>query len=334
MHLWRYLPILIILGLATYLLLPEITTLEHSWAVVQRLSLWAVIVAVIAETISWLGNGLVLYAILRINHQKLPVWKGALIAVATLSISLVAGGAVGLAAMIGWIHRENGDGNTAFLASTLPAFLNTGVLVGVSLIGTIYLLFVRVLTKAQLIEFSIVLLLLGTLTAIVMIALSSLNLAIGIAVWLERHWASLMRKPSDPEKITAMVQQFFMALKSLGNGKWLYPLVGAIVNVGFDMLALFFLFIAAGRTISAGSLFAGYGLPLVLGKMAFVFPGGVGVVEGSMVALFDKLHVLNTTSAVVILGYRLFSFWLPTLLGFAAAAYLSGKLFSLKKKKG
>ena len=44
-----------------------------------------------------------------------------------------------------------------------------------------------------------------------------------------------------------------------------------------------------------------------------------------MVALYDSLKVPDEISVVVILGYRLLSFWLPTLLGFAAAAYLGGK---------
>jgi len=90
-HFWRYLPILIILGLAVYILLPQITTLEQSWAVVENMTWWAVVLAFMAETISWLGNGLVLHSILHVNHQKLSIGKGALIAIATLSISLVAG---------------------------------------------------------------------------------------------------------------------------------------------------------------------------------------------------------------------------------------------------
>ena len=59
--------------------------------------------------------------------------------------------------------------------------------------------------------------------------------------------------------------------------------------------------------------------------LAFMFPGGVGVIEGSMAEMYDSLQVPNGVSVVVILGYRLLSFWLPSLLGFAAAAYLSRK---------
>ena len=64
-----------------------------------------------------------------------------------------------------------------------------------------------------------------------------------------------------------------------------------------------------------------------------MFPGGIGVVEGGMVAMYDSLQVPNGVSVVVILGYRLLSFWLPSLLGFGAAAYLSKKSSGAKESK-
>lgn len=53
---------------------------------------------------------------------------------------------------------------------------------------------------------------------------------------------------------------------------------------------------------------AGYGLPLLLGKIAFVMPNGLGVPD--------------PITVVVVLGYRLISFWIPSLSGFPIAIYL------------
>jgi len=331
---WRYLPILIILGLAAFLLLPQIATLQHSWSVVQSMTLWAVALAAVSQVLSYLGGGFMLHAILDNEQQKLSMWKGALITMAAFSVGLVAGGWVGsAAATYGWIHRENHDGNTAALAGTLPALLNNAVLVGVSLIGILYLLVVHDLSKLQLIEFGVVLLVLGLTAAGGVVALRFPETATRLAVWLSGRWAAIRHKPFEPENTIASVRQFVVAWESLRNGKWVRPMLGAIANIGFDMLTLYFLFVAAGHDVSLGILFAGYGLPLILGKMAFLLPGGVGVIEGSMVALYDSLQVPNAVSVVVILGYRLFSFWLPTLLGFAAAAYLSGRLVFTKGKQ-
>jgi uncharacterized protein (TIRG00374 family) len=325
-RLWRYLPILLILGLAVHLLVPQITTLEKSWSVVKGMTWWAVALAVVAQAFSYLGSGFMLHAILGNNGQKLSLLKGSLITMAAYSIGLVAGGWVGgAAATYSWIRKESHNESTAALAGSLPALLNNAVLVGVALIGTIYLLVVHVLTTTQLIEFGIILLVLGLLAVGGVIGLRSPGTATRFAVWLAGRWAALRRKPFTPEKTVASVTQFVIAWQSLRQGKWLHPLLGAIANIGFDMLTLYFMFIAAGHTVSLGILFAGYGLPFILGKIAFLFPGGVGVMEASMVALYDSLKVPNEVSVVVILGYRLFSFWLPTLLGFAAAAYLSRK---------
>jgi len=56
-RLWRYLPILLVLGLAVQLLVPQITTLENSWSVVKGLTWWAVAVAVVVQVLSYLGSG-------------------------------------------------------------------------------------------------------------------------------------------------------------------------------------------------------------------------------------------------------------------------------------
>ena len=298
------------------------------------MTLWAVALAAVSQVLSYLGGGFMLHAILDNEQQKLSMWKGALITMAAFSVGLVAGGWVGsAAATYGWIHRENHDGNTAALAGTLPALLNNAVLVGGSLIGILYLLVVHDLSKLQLIEFGVVLLVLGLTAAGGVVALRFPETATRLAVWLSGRWAAIRHKPFEPENTIASVRQFVVAWESLRNGKWVRPMLGAIANIGFDMLTLYFLFVAAGHDVSLGILFAGYGLPLILGKMAFLLPGGVGVIEGSMVALYDSLQVPNAVSVVVILGYRLFSFWLPTLLGFAAAAYLSGRLVFTKGKQ-
>jgi uncharacterized protein (TIRG00374 family) len=329
---WRYLPILILLGLAAYLLLPQIATLENSWSVVRHMIWWGVVLAAIAQAFSYLGSGFMLHAILDNDRHKLSMWRGALINMAAFSVGLVAGGWVGTAAATyGWIHQDDHQGNTAALAGTLPPLLNNAALVGVSLIGILYLLLVHDLSKLQLIEFGVVLFVLGLTAVGGVLALRYPAAATRLATLLAGRWAALRRKPYLPEKTIASVKQFVIAWASLRQGRWKSPMLGAIFSIGFDMLTLFFLFVAAGHNVSLGILFAGYGLPLILGKMAFLLPGGVGVIEASMVALYNSLQVPNPVSVVVILGYRLFSFWLPTLLGFVAAAYLSGKFTFAKR---
>ncbi len=46
------------------------------------------------------------------------------------------------------------------------------------------------------------------------------------------------------------------------------------------------------------------------------------MVEGGMVAIYSGLNVPLHVKVVAVLGYRFISFWLPSLLGFGAIAYL------------
>ena len=161
-----------------------------------------------------------------------------------------------------------------------------------------------------------------------MIGLAALALryrdrATATLIWVASRWARLRRNSYDPAGTQSATNNLFGAWDTLRSGAWRKPALGAILNVAFDMLTLLLLFIAAGHDVTLGVLLAGYGLPLLLGKMAFVVPGGVGVVEGSMVALYDGLGVPDPITVVVVLGYRLLSFWLPSLSGFPIAAYLS-----------
>ena len=125
-RLWSYLTILIILGLAVYLLVPQITTLENSWQVLTSMALWAVGLAFIAQVLSYLGSGFLLQSILAISHQKVSLWLGTLIVLGSTSIGMIAGGMVGSSAAIyRWASRGKGSMEGATLASIfLPLFNN------------------------------------------------------------------------------------------------------------------------------------------------------------------------------------------------------------------
>jgi uncharacterized protein (TIRG00374 family) len=67
----------------------------------------------------------------------------------------------------------------------------------------------------------------------------------------------------------------------------------------------------------------GYGLPNLFGRMAFMIPGGVGLIESTMIAIYNSLGIEDAVSTVVMLSYRFLSFWLPTILGFFFLPYFN-----------
>jgi uncharacterized membrane protein YbhN (UPF0104 family) len=313
---------LLLLGLAVHLILPQIATLEHSLQVIKGMTWWAVGLAAGAQVLSYLGSGVLLRAIVAMTGDRLSVVRSTLITTASYSIGLVAGGMVGSgAATYRWVHGSGVSAEGALLAGWLPALVYDGALLFVSVFGLLYLLIVHKLTLLQALSFGLILLILSLLAAAIVWGARHRPQLTNLATRLAGRWAALRRRPYDPAPTQASVGRLFNAWDRLGSGGWRGPALGAAINTVFDMLTLYLVFVAAGHRVSLAVLLAGYGLPLLLGK-APLLPGGVGIVESTMVALYTGLGVPSAAAVVVVLIYRFFSFWLPSLLGFPLVPFL------------
>jgi uncharacterized membrane protein YbhN (UPF0104 family) len=318
----RYLVLLVLLGLAVHLVLPQLTSLERALQVIKTLVLWAVALAVVAQALSYLGSGYLLREIVALTHQRFSLVKGVTITLASSSIGVVAGGMVGTAAATyRWMRGMDVSSEGATLAGILPLLFNNVILILAAIFGLIHLLIVHQLSPIQSISFSLIVLLLGAGLGGAVWGVRHRSESTALAVRVTSRWARIRRRPYTSTETENAMARLFDAWDALHRGGWRGPALGAALNTGFDMLTLYFLFFAAAVPIGPGALLAGYGLPLLFGKMAFFLPGGVGVVEGTMAALYTGLGVPAPAVVVVILTYRLFSFWIPTLLGFPIAAY-------------
>jgi uncharacterized protein (TIRG00374 family) len=318
----RSLVALLLLGLAVHLLLPQLTQFKHSLQVLQNMVWWAVGLSVVAQVLSYLGSGYMLQAIVRVVDDRMTLTRGVLITLASWSLGLVAGGTAGIIAGTYRWSRESGvSAEGATLAGWLPNLLNTGALILVSIFGLIHLLFVHQLSMLQVFGFGLMFLLLVLIVGSVAWGMRHRE---SLTNWVVRRmtgWAKFFHRKYDPIETKTGIEKMFQAWDTLREGEWKRPLLGTVFNFGFDMLSLYFLFIAAGHAVNPGVLLIGYGLPLLLGKTPFL-PGGVGIVEGSMAALYSGLGVPDEVAVVVILSYRALSFWLPSLIGFPVILYL------------
>lgn len=330
---WSKIGLLLVLGVAVHLILPQITALENSWKVLSSMELWAVGLAFVAQALSYLGSGFLLLSILAVAHQELSLWFATLIVFGSTSIGMVAGGLVGSSAAIyRWTSGGKGSMEGATLASIFLPLFNNIMLVLVSIFGLVRLILVHDLTRDQLIGFGATLLILGLIIGSSALAVHFRDQAITAILWVSGRLAGLRRKSFDSKAGQQEASDLFNAWDTLWQGAWHCLAEGAFMNVIFDILTLYFLFIAAGEKINPGVLLAGYGLPQLLGKMAFILPGGVGVVESSMAVLYSGLGVPQATTVVVVLSYRLISFWIPSLAGFPIAAYLQRSHTRLQKR--
>jgi len=207
----------------------------------------------------------------------------------------------------------------------MPSLFNNAVVVFLAIVGAIILLIDHDLTAFQLAGFIFELVALILIFGLSAIGIKNRPKTEAFIVRMEAKTAKRRKKPFDAA-VEAENVHSHRYVYTLGNYQWLRPLLGATIMASFDMLTLYFMFLASGYVVSPAVLLSGYGLPLLLSKIAFMLPGGVGVVEGAMVGIYTSLGVPESVSVVSVLGYRLISFWIPTILGFASAAFLSRKV--------
>jgi uncharacterized protein (TIRG00374 family) len=318
----RHLFLLLFVGVALYFLLPRLAAMQHGLALLSRLNIPFVILAVAAQALSYLGNGYLIRSVVKVQSNPVSVFQGALMTLAANSVGTLGGGALGTAGMTYlWLRRRGVNRGAAGLGGWIPILLNLAVLALVSLAGLFVLIYLRksstVLAAGLAMVLFVLLLGLGTL----LWCLTHRERLHGLATGIAKFIAKIRRKPVDHSKIESVVVHLLEGWDALVRGGWRTPVLGAVLNTGFDMLTLGFLFSAAGYRADASILLAGYGLPQLLGKSTVIL-GGAGVVETGMVALYVILGVPRAIAIVAVLGYRFLSFWLPTLIGIPLVPYL------------
>jgi hypothetical protein len=96
-------------------------------------------------------------------------------------------------------------------------------------------------------------------------------------------------------------------------------LAGALMWWGFDIAVLWACFAAFGAAPAVAVLVVAYFVGTLANTLPL--PGGVGGVEGGMVAALIAFGVEAELALVAVLAYRGFAFWLPIVPG--AVAYLT-----------
>jgi glycosyltransferase 2 family protein len=318
----RAVVVVAVLALLVHVLLLRLGTVEGSLRVVRTMRPGLIALALSAQACSYLGSGYLLRSAVTLARARTSLARAVGITMAGSSLGLVAGGAVMHGpASYRWIRASPASPQAAVLGSIATALFNDALLVGLSLSGLVYLLAEHDLTRRTAVAFAVLAALLVAASAVALWSARHPARVTELLVDAGRRLARLRHRPYNPDAARGGIAGFRLALLRLRQGGWHGPALGSAANLGFDMLTLWLLFAAAGHAISPGMLATGYALPLLLGKAAFVIPGGIGVVEGSMATMYQALGVPGAETAVVVLAYGLLSFWLPNVAGLALVPY-------------
>jgi len=311
----KWLVVLVLLGLAVHLIVPQLGDLRESAKVLRTMKPWAVGLAILSEMLSYVALGYMMKRIVGLTGQVLTLHRAFGVTLASGAVGLVAGGLVGIGgSSFRWLRDAGIRAEGALLAGWLPTLLNAGTIAVFALIGMVELVIFQRLSTALWIAFGLSVGLLVVVGGALFWASGHRDKAKKILCRWQEKWSRIRKKQADPEHLMATIDRLFDAFHILKTRGWKAPVAAAAVGVLLDMGAMFWLYVAARNLVTPGKLLSGYALPLLIGKVA-VIPGGIGVVEGTMIALYHGFGVPTATAVLVVLAYRVIAFWMPNLLG-------------------
>ena len=316
--------ILIVLTLAVYFLLPRLSSIEKSVDILRSMKRWAVLLAIGVQILRNLANGLIISECTKITRYKVNTVKSALIYLASYSFGLVAGGMFGTAATTyRWVKSNGGNDEGASLAVSIPPLFIDVALAAAAIVGIVFLFINDSLTTFEIIAYTLIMLLLAAIGIIFLLAVRYKDQFIQISIKILTTIFKLFKKELPADKVADFLQSLLSTLDFLLKEGWKGPMGASFLSVFLDMSTIYVLFIAGGSSIPLITLVTGYGLPVLFGRMAFIFPGGIGIIESTMIASYTGLGIDNSLATVVVLAFRVLSFWMPTISGFLLIPYLN-----------
>ncbi len=320
----RRIAIFAVIVLVLYLFLPKLIDVEKTIAMLSGASYVLLAIAICFEALALLSYANLFRFVLSILDIRLRLREVLGITMSSFAVShfLSAGGVGGWIVTYSALRKRNVPHGLIFVAIAAQQFFNYIVLWIVFACALVYL----VVERQQSIG--------GYLLGLILIGLL-LGLTL-YAIYLYNHKTQMRRRASQ---IAALVNKLFRreVVKNSHIDAWLDNLFAGMRRItsrrgsygkaalracGFwlsDMICFFVVFLAFDYKISIGALAVSYVVAYTIGTLAPT-PGGLGAVEGILIALTVSFGVPSATAVTVVLAYRLINFWLPIPPGLLAYA--------------
>src|SRR5438874_10674149 len=232
LQLLRLLPVLIVLGLLVHFVLPRIESVESSIDMMRHLAPWAIAMALIFETLSYIANGALLQSVVTLGGGHIRLMRAIAVELGAGSVALVAAGSLGFGAAIYRWTRETVPRETAMLASWLPSVFDSLTLVVFALIGAVELLLKHQLSKTTEIALAIVITALGGAVATVIALLARedwMNAVVLRATRLIRR----IKPSADESLLVDVAEHASQAWSTMRNGGFFRPAISSLLFLTF-----------------------------------------------------------------------------------------------------
>jgi len=318
----RKLLYLILLGLIVFGLLPNLAGFNKVADALRRAKVFYVITVLLAEFLFYLTTAIFNWTILILLGHRLSLTEVFGIAWASSFANrlLSMGGVSGLWVRYRFFTRR---GITNTLVGIVIAIQNLVGMVGLLIafiFGLMYHFLHRGFTSRETLASGAVIIGVGILLSKCFYLIAHREKLEKILLFfLERLnylRAKYKKKLWSSHHLQEKLEQFYQEISLVSRNR--HKLI-AISGLGFlwlgcDLFALHFSFRALGYSVPWGILILGYTVSNYLATISML-PGGLGVMEASLAAIYASLQVPLSIAITAVLIYRFFSFWLPIPVG-------------------
>jgi len=302
----------IVAGVAIYLVFPAITEVLASWPRLSTLNPWWFIAAVGAQVAHFTCT----FALQRLALRTKAWFPVITSQLASNAITLIVPGGAAVGAAVQFRMLATSGRDTSSTVGGLAAFslLGVGGLLALPAFALPVIL-VGAPTNRGLVNAAI----LGAVAFVAFAAFGAVVLAYdaplrwaGRSVQRLRNWVLRKRPPLEGLDTTLLTQR--NEIREVLGRQWWQALLLSAGRLAFDYLCLLAALRATGSHPRPSLILVAYAVAGIVGLIP-ITPGGLGIVEASLTGLLVLAEVNSSQAVLATLTYRLASYWLPLCAG-------------------
>lgn len=311
--------IAILLGVAAFLAMFAIADLREIWRVLATADGALLTLSFVFGVLSYAAMARSYQGIAAAAGANISFWEMFKVTIVASTVNYVVstGGISGFAVRIYFFTRRGVASSTAVLISLAQTFLTNLTLLGFVLLGFSYLFRAQSLTGYPLIISAVLLGVFIGVGILCAILLFHARLRRRTLFYLAQatHWVLHRVVPHrTPPRTHIWRYQFNLnrgiAFMVARKQQMIVPFAYILLDWVFTILILYSAFLAVNHPVRLSFVIIGFAVGMVLSYVSLI-PGGLGIMEGSMAAIFAGLGVPFETAVVGVLVYRLSYYVMP-----------------------
>lgn len=318
----RWVRMALLFGVAALVAIFLFADPDELWAVLTRADPWLLALPLLCMIASYVTMALSYQGIATAAGHRVPLSDMLKITFVANSVNYLVstGGLSGFAVRMYFFRRLGMPSQTAVLVSLAQTFLTNCMLLAFLLIGFAYVFSRHTLEGSALVVTTALLVVFLVAAVLASLLIFHARLRRRTLFWTGQAAYYIMHRLL-PHRAPARTHiwryqfnlnrgiQFLLARR----GAMVGPVFYIALDWMFTILILHTAFIAVRYAVAFTEVIVGFAVGIVL-SFASLIPGGLGVMEGSMAAVFASMDVPFETAVVAVLIFRVAYYLLPLLL--------------------